>query len=166
MILNKHKINFKSYNMFHSSDFGGGLPEPKPKFMKHKENGFITVANDGDSDRYGVIDEKGNYISPNIILTMLLKYLVLKGKKGAMIKTVGVSNLVEVVSSKLNVKTITTPVGFKWLSEAMRNNKTIVELQLPILDCRKLRMENKFNGGNKLISEIVQCVQNNAQQQQ
>ena len=125
-ILNKHKINFKSYNMFHSSDFGGGLPEPKPKFMKHKENGFITVANDGDSDRYGVIDEKGNYISPNIILTMLLKYLVLKGKKGAMIKTVGVSNLVEVVSSKLNVKTITTPVGFKWLSEAMRNNETIL----------------------------------------
>ena len=125
-ILDKHNIKYESFNMFHSSDFGGGLPEPKEKFMKHKKDGYIVVANDGDADRYGVIDEKGNYISPNIILAMLLKYLVSKGKKGAMIKTVGVSNAVEATAKKLNVKTITTPVGFKWLSEKMRNNETIL----------------------------------------
>lgn len=125
-ILDKHNIKYESFNMFHSSDFGGGLPEPKEKFMKHKKDGYIVVANDGDADRYGVIDEKGNYISSNIILAMLLKYLVSKGKKGAMIKTVGVSNAVEATAKKLNVKTITTPVGFKWLSEKMRNNETIL----------------------------------------
>ncbi len=125
-ILDKHNIKYESFNMFHSSDFGGGLPEPKEKFMKHKKDGYIVVANDGDADRYGVIDEKGNCISPNIILAMLLKYLVSKGKKGAMIKTVGVSNAVEATAKKLNVKTITTPVGFKWLSEKMRNNETIL----------------------------------------
>ena len=99
-ILDKHNIKYESFNMFHSSDFGGGLPEPKEKFMKHKKDGYIVVANDGDADRYGVIDEKGNYISPNIILAMLLKYLVSKGKKGAMIKTVGVSNAVEATAKK------------------------------------------------------------------
>ena len=125
-ILDKHNIQYESCNMFHSSDFGGGLPEPKKKFMKHKKEGYIVVANDGDADRYGIIDEKGNYISPNIILAMLLKYLVSIGKKGAMIKTVGVSNAVEVVAKKLNIKTITTPVGFKWLSEQMRKNETIL----------------------------------------
>ena len=125
-ILDKHNIKYESFNMFHSSDFGGGLPEPKEKFMKHKKDGYIVVANDGDADRYGVIDEKGNYISSNIILAMLLKYLVSKGKKGAMIKTVGVSNAVEATAKKLNVKTITTPVGFKWLAEKMRNNETIL----------------------------------------
>ncbi len=125
-ILDKHNIQYESCNMFHSSDFGGGLPEPKEKFMKHKKEGYIVVANDGDADRYGIIDEKGNYISPNIILAMLLKYLVSIGKKGAMIKTVGVSNAVEVVAKKLNIKTITTPVGFKWLSEQMRKNETIL----------------------------------------
>ena len=125
-ILDKHNIKYESYNMFHSSDFGGGLPEPKEKFMKHIKEGYITVANDGDADRYGIIDEKGNYISPNIVLAMLLKYLVSIGKKGAMIKTVGVSNAVEVTAKKLNIKTITTPVGFKWLSEQMRKNETIL----------------------------------------
>jgi len=125
-ILEKHNIKFESYNMFHSSDFGGGLPEPKPKFMRNKKKGYVVLANDGDADRYGVIDEKGNYVSPNIIMAMLLKYLVKKGKNGAMIKTVGVSNIVEVVAKKLNIKTITTPVGFKWLSEAMRKNECIL----------------------------------------
>ena len=125
-ILDKYNIPYESYNMYYSSDFGGGLPEPKPKFMHHFKDGYITVANDGDADRYGVIDEKGNYISPNIIMAILLKYLSSKGKKGKMIKTVGVSRIVDIVAEKLNIETITTPVGFKWLSEAMRNNETIL----------------------------------------
>lgn len=125
-ILDKHNIKYEACNMYHSSDFGGGLPEPKPKFMKFKQKGYVTLANDGDADRYGVIDEEGNYISPNIIMAMLLKYLYSKGKEGCMIKTVGVSNIVDVVAKKFGIKTITTPVGFKWLSEAMRKNQTIL----------------------------------------
>ncbi len=125
-ILDKHNIKYKSFNMHHSSDFGGGLPEPKEKFLKHKIENYITVANDGDADRYGVLDEFGNYVSPNIVLAMLLKYLSKKGAKGKMVKTVGVSNLVSVVAEKLNIETITTPVGFKWLGQAMRENETIL----------------------------------------
>ena len=125
-LLKRNGILFESFNMHHDPLFGGGLPEPKEKFMHHRKDGYITVANDGDADRYGVIDEKGNYISPNIILSMLLKYLSQKGYKGAMIKTVGVSNIVDVVSKKLDIKTITTPVGFKWLGAAMRQNETIL----------------------------------------
>ena len=125
-ILDKHNIPYLSYNMYHSSDFGGGLPEPKKKFMHNLKAGFITVANDGDADRYGVIDEKGKYISPNLILAILLKYLSKKGKKGKMIKTVGVSKIVDVVADKLNIETITTPVGFKWLSEEMRKCPAII----------------------------------------
>ena len=125
-ILDKHNIKYKSFNMHHSSDFGGGLPEPKEKFLKHKIENYITVANDGDADRYGVLDEFGNYVSPNIVLSLLLKYLSKKGAKGKMVKTVGVSNLVSVVAEKLNIETITTPVGFKWLGQAMRENETIL----------------------------------------
>lgn len=126
-ILEKNDIKFESYNMFHSSDFGGGLPEPKEKFMKHKKNGYVVMANDGDADRYGVLDEDGNYVSPNIILAMLLKYLKTDKKmQGKMIKTVGVSKLIDVVAKKINVNTITTPVGFKWLSQEMRKTLTIL----------------------------------------
>ncbi len=126
-ILEKNNIKFESFNMFHSSDFGGGLPEPKEKFMKHKKNGYVIMANDGDADRYGILDEDGNYVSPNIILAMLLKYLkVDKSMQGKMVKTVGVSKIVDIVAKKTNTETIMTPVGFKWLSEAMRKNETIL----------------------------------------
>jgi len=125
-LLDKHNISYEKFNMYHSSDFGGGLPEPKAKFMKHTKQGYITLANDGDADRYGVIDENGNYISPNLILAILLKYLHSNGKCGKMIQTVGVSKIVEVVANKLGIETITTPVGFKWLSETMRKEFAIL----------------------------------------
>ena len=125
-LLDKFGIKYDAFNMYHSSDFGGGLPEPKPKFMKYKQQGYVVLANDGDADRYGVIDENGAYISPNVIMAMLLKYLFEKGKRGKMIKTVGVSNIVDVVAKKLGIETITTPVGFKWLSAAMRREDAIL----------------------------------------
>lgn len=125
-LLDKYNIPYEKYNMFHSSDFGGGLPEPKAKFMKHVKPGYITVANDGDADRYGVIDEEGNYVSPNLIMAILLKYLHSKSKSGKIIQTVGVSQIVEVTAKKLGIETITTPVGFKWLSEAMRKDFAIL----------------------------------------
>lgn len=126
-ILKRNNIDFEIYNNKYDPNFGGFLPEPKPDFMKNKKDGFITFANDGDADRYGVIDEKGNYVSPNIVLAMLLKYLKeTKKYNGCMVKTVGVSQLVDVVAEKLNVEVIETPVGFKYLGEAMRMNKTIL----------------------------------------
>ena len=126
-ILNRHQINYEIVNNCYDPNFGGGLPEPKEKFMKYKKNGYLTFANDGDADRYGVIDEKGQWVNPNEILAILLKYLAEnKQAKGKMIKTVAVSALVDVVASKLNVETITTPVGFKWLGEKMRENETIL----------------------------------------
>lgn len=126
-ILKRNNIDFEIYNNKYDPNFGGFLPEPKPEFMKNKKEGYITFANDGDADRYGVIDEKGDYVSPNIVLSMLLKYLKeTKNYDGYMVKTVGVSQLVDVVAEKLNVKVIETPVGFKYLGEAMRMNKTIL----------------------------------------
>ena len=125
-ILNFENIDFEIYNNKYDPNFGGFLPEPKKDFMHHSKQGYITVANDGDADRYGVIDENGKWVSPNIVLAILLKYLKEKGADGVCIKTVGVSQLVDVVAQKLGVKVIETPVGFKWIGAEMRMNKTII----------------------------------------
>ena len=61
-----------------------------------------------------------------MIMALLLRYMHKIGKRGVLIKTVGVSKLLDVVADKLGVETITTPVGFKWLSEKMRENKTLL----------------------------------------
>ena len=125
-------IEFKSLHLEHDVNFGGGMPDPKPKYLKElieqvKLNAnSIGFANDGDADRFGVINEDGEYVSPNEIIAILLKYLKSKGFDGSVVKTVGSSLLIDIVAKKLGVNVIETAVGFKHVGEAMRLNKVII----------------------------------------
>jgi len=131
-LLKKHGISFDSINMEYDINFGGGMPDPKPKYLKdlieiikNKENA-IGIATDGDADRFGVINENGEYVSPNEIIAILLKYLVKKGYKGSVVKTVGSSLLIDNVAKSIGVDVIETAVGFKHVGNAMRENKVII----------------------------------------
>ena len=132
-LLQKHGIDFESLHMFYDTNFGGGMPEPKPKFLKELIDrvkmtpNSVGFANDGDSDRFGVINENGDYVSPNEIIAILLKHLKEnKHLKGALIKTVGASLLLNKTAEKLNVEVIETAVGFKHVGEAMREFNPII----------------------------------------
>ena len=131
-ILKENSIPFESQNMCHDINFGGGMPDPKPKYLKDliekvKETpNSIGLANDGDADRFGIINEKGEFVSPNVIIAILLKYLRSKGYEGSVVKTVGSSILIDLVAKALDVNVIETAVGFKHVGEAMRKNKVII----------------------------------------
>lgn len=131
-ILKDNGISFKSLHMEHDVNFGGGMPDPKPKYLealieKVKETrNSIGLANDGDADRFGVINEKGEYVSPNVVIAILLKYLLKKGYTGSVVKTVGSSILIDNAASALGVNVIETAVGFKHVGEAMRKNEVII----------------------------------------
>ncbi len=132
-LLKNHGIKFKSLHLKHDPNFGGGMPEPKPQYMQElialvKNNvNHIGFANDGDGDRFGVIDEKGNYVTPNEIIAILLIHLAKnKHLKGSLVKTVGGSTLLDLVAKKLDVELIETAVGFKHVGEAMRKYNPII----------------------------------------
>lgn len=132
-LLQMHGVSFESLHMFYDTNFGGGMPEPKPKFLKDlieqvkNTPNSVGFANDGDSDRFGVINENGNYVSPNEIIAILLKHLKEnKHLNGALIKTVGASLLLNKTAEKLNVEVIETAVGFKHVGEAMRKFNPII----------------------------------------
>ena len=119
--------------MFHDVNFGGGMPEPKPKYLKEliekvkSTPNSVGFANDGDSDRFGVINENGEYVSPNEIISILLIHLKKhKNYKGSLVKTVGASLLLNKVAEKLGVEVIETAVGFKHVGEAMRKFNPII----------------------------------------
>lgn len=132
-LLNRHNIKFQSIHMEHDVNFGGGMPEPKPKYLKeliqlikNSENS-IGCANDGDSDRFGFVNENGDYVSPNEIISILLLHLVKnKGYNGCLVKTVGASLLLDRVAEKLGIPVVETAVGFKHVGEAMRKNDCII----------------------------------------
>ena len=132
-LLNIYGIEFDSIHMYHDTNFGGGMPEPKPKFLteliekvKSTPNS-IGFANDGDSDRFGVINEDGEYVSPNEIIGILLIHLKKnKNYSGSLVKTVGASLLLNKIAEKLGVEVIETAVGFKHVGEAMRKYNPII----------------------------------------
>lgn len=132
-LLETHGIKFDSLHMFHDVNFGGGMPEPKPKFLKEliekvkAVSNSVGFANDGDSDRFGVINENGEYVSPNEIIAILLIHLKKhKNFDGPLVKTVGASLLLNKTAEKLGVEVIETAVGFKHVGEAMRKFNPII----------------------------------------
>ena len=132
-ILDVENINYKILHNIRDINFGGGLPEPKPKYLKElitevqKTDNAIGLSNDGDADRYGVINELGEYVTPNEIMGMLLIHLV-KNKKfsGKYVKTVAGSQMHDILAMKLGIGLIETPVGFKYVGQAMRENDIII----------------------------------------
>ena len=132
-LLSDNEIDYMALHMYHDMNFGGGMPEPKPAYMQDlineikTSNNTVGCANDGDADRFGFINENGEYVTPNEIIAILLKHLVEnKGLKGCLVKTVGASLMLNKVADKLDVPVIETAVGFKYVGEAMRKNDCII----------------------------------------
>lgn len=125
--LDEYSIPYESLHMEHDTNFGGGMPEPKPKYLTEliekvkSEVRCVGLSNDGDGDRFGVINELGEWVSPNEILAILLLYLKNDRKfEGPLVKTVGGSLLLDKLAEKIGVEVIETAVGFKHVGEAMR----------------------------------------------
>jgi phosphomannomutase len=113
--------------------FGGGMPEPKPDqlgeliAMIRADKADLGVATDGDADRFGIIDELGNYLIPNHILLLLARHLLKnKGKTGAIVRTVATTHLLDNLAAKYNLELIETAVGFKYVGQQMRETAVLI----------------------------------------
>ncbi len=131
-ILDINKISCNAQNIERDINFGGQMPDPKEKYLPELKklcikNGLIGFSNDGDGDRFGVFDENGTFINANDIISMLLKHLV-KYKKytGKLAKTAGASAMLDLYAKMNGIQTLETPVGFKHLGKAMRNDDIII----------------------------------------
>lgn len=106
--------------------FGGGMPEPKPQYLKELSKLVVDqklnvgVATDGDADRFAVIDDKGIYISPNQLLALLTKHMIKnRSASGAIVKTVATTHFLDRLARKYQLEIFETPVGFKYISDLM-----------------------------------------------
>ncbi len=131
-ILDKYNIVNNCFNMERDINFGGQMPDPKEKYLpllkeKCKESGLIGLSNDGDGDRFGVFNEKGDFVSANEIIAILLKHLIENKKQiGKLAKTVGASSMLDLIAKKEGVDVVETPVGFKWLGKVMRTDDILI----------------------------------------
>lgn len=120
--------------------FGGGAPEPLPKYLSQlfeKIKSAATCASpeqlrvglvfDGDSDRIAATDGKGNFLSSQILIPILIEHLVeRKGTSGEIVKTVSGSDLIPRIANYYNLPLYETPIGFKYIADRMLSSQVLI----------------------------------------
>ncbi len=103
--------------------FGYALPAPNEDnlaelaYKVKSEKYDFGIAFDGDGDRVGIIDDRGEYVSANEILVMLYWYLhEYKKWKGPVVKNCATTHVLDIVAKEFGEKCYEVPVGFKYIS--------------------------------------------------
>ena len=117
----------------HDALFGGRLPAPSSKTLIGLqsfvvENGCdIGIATDGDADRLGVIDDRGEFLHPNKILVLLYYYLLrYKGWHGAAVRNIATTHLLDAIAAEFGETCHEVPVGFKHISGKMLETGAVI----------------------------------------
>lgn len=111
----------------YNPSFMGQAPEPIHKnllefsnLIKTKGNIDIGVANDGDADRIGVYDSKGNFVDSHHVILLLVHYLhKYQGLSGKVLFTFSVTDKVKKLCEHYGLDYEITKIGFKYICEMM-----------------------------------------------
>ncbi|MBQ8081614.1 MAG: phosphoglucomutase/phosphomannomutase family protein [Clostridia bacterium] len=132
-ILYTARCDIDVINDNHDAFFGGHLPAPTPETLVDLQHAVRThhadvgIAMDGDADRLGIIDEKGNYVSANEVLVLLYYYLLAyKGLRGAVVRNIATTHLLDKVAAAYGQQCVEVPVGFKHISSGMDQHNALI----------------------------------------
>ena len=111
----------------HNPHFYGQAPEPIAKNLKEleafiKNNGNIdcALATDGDADRIGLYNGKGEFIDSHHIILLLTNYLVhYKKMTGKIVTAFSTTPRIEKMAAHFNLPHETTRIGFKEIATIM-----------------------------------------------
>jgi phosphomannomutase len=113
--------------------FGGINPEPMmpqlaPLAARVVETrSHVGLANDGDADRLGVVDEEGRFLSTLQVLPLLLLHAYRnKGWRGAVVRTFSQSLIVPKIATSLGIPSYERPIGFKNIAELMLQEDVLI----------------------------------------
>ena len=113
--------------------FGGIHPEPIYANLGAlagaiaSGQGQVGIALDGDGDRIGAMDGRGNYVDPHRIMALSLKYLVeQRNLRGKVLKTVSTTQMINRLAEKYDLEVIETPVGFNHIADWMLRDDVLI----------------------------------------
>jgi len=106
--------------------FPGINPEPiaanldKLSATVKEQGADVGLATDGDADRIGVIDEKGQFLTQLQVFALLCLYLLeVRGERGALVRTLTSTTMIDRLGELYNLPVHVTPVGFKYVAPVM-----------------------------------------------
>lgn len=113
-------------NGAHDVMFGGINPEPIEKnyaksqayLKKHPHD--LCLVTDGDADRVGGMDGRGNYVSTHQLICLLLHHYVVNRKgRGRVVKALTTTAMLDKMCAAHGLELVETGVGFKYMCAEM-----------------------------------------------
>lgn len=108
-------------------------PEPIPPNINVglqrtvQENADVLLITDGDADRVGIGDEKGNFVNQLQVYALLAYYLLeVRGERGPIVKTLSTTSMLEKLGRIYNVPVYETGVGFKYVAPKMLETNAMI----------------------------------------
>jgi phosphomannomutase len=87
----------------------------------------VGIANDGDADRVGIADERGNFINQLQVFALLAYYMLeARGERGAIVKSITTTAMVQRLGEIYGVPVHETQVGFKFLGPKMMETDALI----------------------------------------
>jgi len=114
--------------------FGGINPEPTSKNLGalmtavKAQRAHIGLATDGDADRLGVVDDRGRYVSIQLVFAVLLLHVLRnrQERQGIVVKSGNCTVLIDRICQAFGLQCVEVPVGFKWICQQMREHDVIM----------------------------------------
>jgi alpha-D-glucose phosphate-specific phosphoglucomutase len=113
--------------------FPGIQPEPiaanlaKLSVTVKEQQADVGLANDGDADRLGVIDEKGQFLTQLQVFALLCLYLLeVRGERGALVRTLTSTTMINRLGEMYKLPVYEVPVGFKYVAPIMIAEKALI----------------------------------------
>lgn len=127
-ILSDMRVRSEFIHAAHNPLFGGVAPAPDLQRLSTlvtmiQQGGGrydLGMATDGDSDRIGIVDETGEYISTNDLLLLLYWYLhEVRGEKGGVVRNLATTHLLDRLAAHFGEESREVKVGFKHVTAGM-----------------------------------------------
>lgn len=118
----------------HNPGFNGQAPEPIHKNL-HEFSELIRISEDidcglvtdGDADRIGLYNKKGEFVDSHHIILLLVHYLhKYKGMSGKVITTFSATSKITALAKAYGLDIEITKIGFKYICEKMVTENVLV----------------------------------------
>jgi len=114
--------------------FNGTAPEPIlrnleefSEFIKVSEAINCGLATDGDADRIGLFDSKGNFVDSHHIILLLIHYLVkYKKQTGKVVTAFSTTEKISKLCKHYGLEQTTTKIGFKYITGYILNEDVLL----------------------------------------
>jgi len=132
-VLQEGNLKITEINGERNPSFPQINPEPIAKNLTRlcrlvvEQRADVGLATDGDADRIGIVDERGQFLTQHQVFALLCLYLLeIRGERGAIVKTLTSTMMLSRLGKLFDVPVYETPVGFKYVAPLMMEKDAII----------------------------------------